>query len=161
MIFKSIVITIVLSFFCAGFAYGQFTTASFGGTVTDNSGAVVPDATVVIRNPDTGFTQQTATNTNGVFLFSRLPVGVYEVRVTKQGFETYVQSGMTLAVNQEANKNITLTVGQISEQVTVQADAELVNTRNATSGQLIDQQRVIDSPERSNCTKPGFPGSWH
>jgi Carboxypeptidase regulatory-like domain len=101
--------------FCLFPAFGQFTTAGLGGTVTDNSGAAVPEAAVAIKNTETGFSQQTVTNASGAFLFSRLPVGSYEVRVTKTGFDTYVQSGITLTVNQQATKNIVLTVGQVSE----------------------------------------------
>src|SRR5579872_816367 len=131
---------------CAGRLHGQSTAASFGGTVLDNSGAAVVGAAVVMRNTETGLTENATTDSSGAFLFAHLPVGSYEVRVTKQGFTTYVQSGITLTVNQQATKNITLDVGQVSEQVTVQGAAELVNTRTATSGQLIDQHRIIDLP---------------
>lgn len=124
----------------------QFTTASFGGNVTDQSGAAVAGVALVIRNPDTGFTQESTTDASGSFLFARLPVGSYQLRVTQQGFDTYVQSGITLAVNQTATKNIALKIGQVSEQVTVEGGADLVNTRTSDSDQLIDQARIVELP---------------
>ena len=126
--------------------HAQFTTASLGGTVQDSTGAVVPEAQVVVRNVDTGLEQSAATEPTGAYLFSRLPIGTYELRVEKEGFNAYVQAGITLTVNQAATQDVTLQVGQIAEQVTVEAQAELITTRTATAGQLIDQRRVVDLP---------------
>jgi hypothetical protein len=71
---------------------GQYTTASLGGTVTDISRAAIPEARVEVRNVDTGLTFTTVTDSNGGYLFSRLPVGQYELTVGKEGFTTYVQT---------------------------------------------------------------------
>ncbi len=124
----------------------QYTTASLGGTVVDPSGASVPDAKITVQNADTGFTQSVATGIDGAFLFSRLPVGSYRLTVEKAGFSTYVQEGIALNVNQAANQPVTLKVGKTAEAVTVSASAELVTTREAMVGQLIDQRRVLDMP---------------
>jgi len=124
----------------------QYTTASLGGSVSDESGALVPDARLAVRNVDTGFAQTTSSDASGAFLFSRLPVGRYELRVEKEGFSTYVQAGITLAVNQDASQRVTLKLGQLSERVTVEANTELVVTRTATTSQLIDRQRVAELP---------------
>ena len=132
--------------FCSVPVLAQYTTASLGGSVTDESGALVPDARVTVRNVDTGFTQNTSSDTTGAFLFARLPIGRYELRVEKEGFPTYVQAGITLAVNQDATVNVPLKVGALSERVTVEANAELVVTRTATTSQLIDRQRVAELP---------------
>ena len=70
----------------------------------------------------------------GAFLFSRLPIGNYELTVEKQGFSTYVQTGITLTVNQSANQTVSLKVGEVSQNVRVEADAELIETRSATTG---------------------------
>ena len=120
----------------------QFTTASLGGSINDSSGAAVPEATVTVRNAGTGFTQTTQSSATGAYLFSRLPVGTYEVRVEKTGFGTQTQSGIRLNVDQLATQNVVLTVGQVSEQVTVQAEPELIATRTATGGQLVDQRQI-------------------
>jgi hypothetical protein len=127
-------------------ADAQFTTASLGGTVLDSTGAALPDSLVTIRNVATEFSQNMRSDATGSFLFARLPVGSYELRIEKAGFSTYVQSGIELTVNQVANQMVTLQVGQLSERVTIEANAELVATRTATAGQLIDSKRIIDLP---------------
>ena len=127
-------------------AYAQYTTASFGGSVVDSNNAILPGAPVIVRNADTGFTQTATTDQSGAFLFPRLPVGTYELRVEMSGFSTYVQSGIKLAVDQAATQTVVMQIGQVSEEVTVQADAELVGTRNGTLGQLVDQKHVVELP---------------
>src|SRR5437868_3444618 len=136
-------LVIVASVFIAN---AQYTTASLGGTVLDPTGGIVPAATVTVRNVNTGLTQTLSTDTVGAFLFSRLPVGVYELKVERQGFATYTQSGITLTVNQAATLTVTMKVGDVSQSVEVQADAELVSTRDATTGQLVDTKRVVGLP---------------
>lgn len=124
----------------------QFTTATYGGTVLDSSGGAVTGAKVTISNVGTGVSQAVSTDASGAFLFSRVPVGTYQLRVEKEGFATYVQSGIELTVNQVANQTVTMKLGQVAETVTVDANAELVTTRTATQGQLIDTKRVVDLP---------------
>jgi carboxypeptidase family protein/TonB-dependent receptor-like protein len=124
----------------------QYTTASLGGTVSDSSGASIPEARIMVRNLDTGFTQRTESGDTGAFLFSRLPLGNYEMSVEKPGFTAYSQSGIKLTVDQMATQNVTLSVGQVSEQVTVQAESELIATRTATGGQLVDQKQIRELP---------------
>ena len=84
-------------------ALGQFTTASLSGIVRDSSAAGIPDATVNVLNVGTGFTQEVVTGANGAFLFSRLPIGTYVLRIEKQGFSAYVQDQIALNVDQSAN----------------------------------------------------------
>ncbi len=127
-------------------ASAQFTTASLTGTALDSSGATLPQVQVRVRNVDTGFTQDITTDATGAFLFPRLPVGTYELRLEKSGFSTYLQSGIRLTVNQVANQTVTMQLGQVSEQVTVQGDTELVVTKTAANGQLIGQKSVVELP---------------
>ena len=127
-------------------AMSQYTTASLAGTVRDSAGALVPEASVTVRNLDTGFVQNAVSDSSGGFLFSRLPVGSYELRVEKPGFSAYVQSGIQLSVDRVASQTVTLQVGAVSEQVTVQAEAELVTTRTATAGQLVNQKSIVELP---------------
>jgi hypothetical protein len=124
----------------------QYTTASLGGTVKDSTGSAVPQASITVRNVETGFTQNVSTDSEGAFLFSRLPVGRYELRVEKAGFTTYMQTGIQLTLDRVATQTVILQVGQVTEQVTVQAEAELVTTRTVTGGQLIDQKRIMALP---------------
>ena len=126
--------------------FAQFTTASLGGTVVDPSGASIPDAKLSVQNKDTALTETASSGATGAFLFPRLPVGNYKLTVEKQGFSTYVQDGITLGVNQAPNLTVTMQVGRVAEEVTVTANADLVATRTATVGQLVDARRVVDLP---------------
>ena len=114
--------------------------------MTDGTGAVVPGAQVAVRNVNTGLELNTSAGPTGAYLFSRLPIGSYELTVENEGFQTYIQAGIALTVNQVATQDVTLQLGQVTEQITVQAQAELITTRTATVGQLIDQRRVVDLP---------------
>jgi hypothetical protein len=136
----------LLVFLSPSFASAQFTTASLGGTVRDSSGGAVPDAAVNILNVATGFTLDVRTNGTGAFLFSRLPIGSYLLRVEKQGFSAYVQDQIALTVDQSANLSITLQVGQLTDEVTVSGSSELVPMRTATGGQLIGEQQITELP---------------
>jgi hypothetical protein len=127
-------------------ALAQFTTASLGGIINDPTGAPVPDAKVTIRNLETGFVQAAASNNTGAYQLSLLPVGTYRLTVEKQGFATYSQDGLTLAVGQLANQNVSLKVGQVNEQITVTSEAELIQTRSATGGQLVDRKNIEELP---------------
>ena len=104
-------------------SWAQFTTASLGGTVVDSSGAGIPDAAVSVLNVATGFAQDLKTNASGSFLFPRLPVGTYTLRVEKQGFSAYVQDQIILTVDRAANISATLQIGQITDEVTVSGAA--------------------------------------
>lgn len=126
--------------------FAQYTTASLGGTVIDSSGAPVPRANLSIRNTATGYTVTVTSDDDGTYLFPRLPVGDYELAADKSGFSTYVQKGITLSVNQSANQTITLKVGQVSERITIEANADLVDTRSGTVGQLVDQSKIVELP---------------
>ena len=124
----------------------QLTTASLGGTVTDPSGAVVPGANVTVRNTGTGLTKSVPSGADGSYLFPVLPVGTYTLTVEKSGFKTYVQSGLTLTVNQAVSQGVVLQVGATSEQVTVSANAAMVETQTGTVAQLVGQERIIELP---------------
>lgn len=124
----------------------QFTTARLGGRVTDPSGAAVPGAHLTISNTATGYTQVVTTGATGAYLFPNLPVGSYNLTVRSTGFRGYVQHGITLTVNQVATQNITLQVGQITQQITVRSNTSLVTTQSPTLGQLINEQSVVNLP---------------
>ena len=123
-----------LFFLCVSPVYAQYTTASFGGNVVDSNNAVLPQSQVIVRNVDTGFTQSATTDESGAFLFPRLPVGNYELRVERPGFSTYVQTGITLTVDQAASRTVVMQVGQVTEEVTVEANTELVGDAERHAG---------------------------
>jgi Outer membrane receptor for ferrienterochelin and colicins len=125
--------------------FGQ-STASIVGTVRDTSGAVVPDATVSATNTQTAFKISRQSGGDGAFKLPLLPVGRYDVTVEKSGFQRYVQTGVSLAVNDSATIDATLAIGGVAEAVTVAAAAPLVDTQSGTLRGLVDQQRIVDVP---------------
>jgi len=127
-------------------AVAQYSTASLAGTVVDPSGAVVPSAKVSVQNTDTGMTLTDQTGSSGAFVFPSLHPGPYQLTVQKPGFQTYVQTGITLTVTQSATANVVMKIGGTSTQVTVSANAQEVDTRSATVRQFIGQKPIVDLP---------------
>src|SRR5438067_6549108 len=121
-------------------------TAQISGTVKDQSGAVLPGVEVTTTQTETGVARTTVTNETGSYVLPNLPLGPYKVEAALPGFRTFVQTGIVLQVNSNPVINPTLEVGQVSEQVEVQANAALVETRNVGVGQVIEQQRILELP---------------
>jgi Carboxypeptidase regulatory-like domain len=121
-------------------------TAQISGTVKDQSGAVLPGVEVTATQTDTGIARSAVTNETGSYVLPNLAVGPYKVDAALSGFRTYVQSGIVLQVGSNPVINPVLEVGQVSEQVEVQANAAMVETRNAGVGQVIENQRILELP---------------
>src|SRR6187397_11383 len=96
-------------------AMAQRTTANLRGTVTDSSKALVPGATVTVSNADTGFSRTMTTNESGVYSFSELPVGRYQIKVELQGFKTATRTGIALAVADNREVDVELAPGAVTE----------------------------------------------
>src|ERR1700676_451430 len=126
--------------------YAQAASASMQGTVTDASGAAVPDASVQVKNIGTGAAQTTNTDSAGRFTVSDLAVGGYELQATKAGFSTVVHRGITLAVGSQTVVDFSLPVGQQQQTVTVEGEASQVDTTNATVGTYINGQQMRELP---------------
>src|SRR5258708_4383643 len=124
----------------------QLPTGTILGTVKDQSGGVVPGASVTITNTDTSLTRAGTTAADGSYRFPALPVGHYQVQVTKEGFGALTRTGITLEVAQEAAIDITLQVGSTGQSVTVTAEAPLVQTMTSTIAGLVNEQQVSDLP---------------
>jgi hypothetical protein len=123
--------------------YGQEVTASIVGTVVDATGAAVPGAAVTITNTDRNVVaRQLETDSGGNYAATLLPIGTYTVSVEAKGFKTYQTKGLKLNVNDKATVNATLVVGEVAEQVTVQADALAVDLQTATNASLISGTQV-------------------
>jgi hypothetical protein len=121
-------------------------TAQFSGTVRDDSGGVLPGADVVATQTDTGFKRATVTDETGSYTLTNLPIGPYRLEVTLSGFRTYVQTGIVLQVGSNPVIPVTLELGQLAETVTVEAAAPLVETRNTSIGQVIENERIEELP---------------
>src|SRR5499433_3185604 len=120
---------------CAGL-WAQ-ATAQISGTVKDRSGAVLPGVEVTATQTDTGIARMTITNETGAYVLSNLPLGPYKLEASLPGFRTFVQTGIVLQVNASPVVNPVLEVGQVSEQVEVQANAAQVETRSASVGTVV------------------------
>jgi hypothetical protein len=121
-------------------------TSQVSGVVTDQSGASVPGATVTMTQTNTGTTRTVTTSSKGSYTIPNLAVGPYELKVTKPGFTAYVQTGIVLQVSVNPTINVTLRVGAVSQQVTVQANANMVETENTSVGQVINSAQVQELP---------------
>ena len=127
-------------------AIGQLTTATITGTVTDQSGAAVPGATVTLKNTDTGISRTAQTAENGKYEALSLPAGSYEISAALTGFRTVVHTGISLTVGQNAVVDFALQVGQVSESVTVTGEIAQIETTTATVANVVDEKKVTDLP---------------
>src|SRR5207248_9032290 len=120
--------------------------AQIAGPVRDQTGAVLPGVEVTVRQTDTGAVRSAISNETGSYVLSNLPIGPYRLEAALPGFRTFVQTGIVLQVNGAPVINPVLNVGQVTEQVEVQANASLVETHSTGVGELIDSQRVVELP---------------
>jgi hypothetical protein len=126
-------------------AYAQIT-ASVRGTITDSSGAVVSGAEVAAKNVETGVVRTTATDEAGRYLVFTLPVGGYEVRASKTGFQDAVQTGIYLVVGEEARVDLRLQVGTVKSEISVTGDAPIVSTTTRDISGLVGERAVKELP---------------
>lgn len=124
----------------------QNTSANLSGTVTDSGDAAITGAKITVQNIETNFKQTAETNAEGIYSLKQLPPGGYKLTAENSGFRTYVQSGITLTVNQSATLNIKLQPGDVKEVVTVTANAELLNTTSAELSTVVNQYAVTQLP---------------
>src|SRR5437899_10236593 len=138
---------VVLGLLTNGTASAQAIAGSqLSGVVRDSSGGAIPGAEVTATKTDTGAIRTAFTGADGSYALPNLPGGPYQLKVVLQGFNTYIRDGIVLQVGSNPEINVTLTVGAISEQVTVTANSTLVETKNTGVGQVIDNQRVMELP---------------
>src|SRR5665213_3415830 len=131
---------------CASVGFGQTGLATITGTITDQSGAPVANAPVVVHNADTGTTFRGASSNTGNYTVTQLPVGDYELSVTVSGFKKYTHTSFHLAAGQTMGENVALQVGQATESVTVTAEASLLQTESAEVAGNFTLKQLDDLP---------------
>ena len=126
------------------------TTGSLSGEVRDEKQSIIPKATVTLRNVETNDSRKTTADDSGRYRFNNIPVGDYEVAVEAPGFGKYVQSGITLALNQNAVVDVSLKPGDVQATVNVVENASLINTSNSEISTRFDSRRVSELPLAPN-----------
>src|SRR5215813_7114462 len=139
-----VVASVTLAFACP-FTWAQ-ATAQISGTVSDQSGAVLPGAEITATQTETGIVRMTVSNETGSYVLPNLPLGSYRLEVSLPGFRKFARTGIVLEVNSNPVLNATLEVGQKAELIEVQANAALVETRTVGVGQTMETQRILEMP---------------
>ncbi len=126
--------------------WGADPTGIITGTVLDPSGAVVVGAKVTVTNLETQFTRDTTTSADGGFVFPLMPVGIYSVAVEAGGFRRFEQKGIQVRTDQSSTVQVSLQIGATTESVTVEANAEMVETRSGALSQVVTRQKIVELP---------------
>ncbi|HEX9425020.1 MAG TPA: carboxypeptidase-like regulatory domain-containing protein [Pyrinomonadaceae bacterium] len=133
-------------FACSSYVVIAQTTGTISGDVRDEKEAVIPKATVTVRNVRTNDLRTAQTDDDGRYRFTNMPVGDYEVTVESTGFAKHIQSGITLALNQNAVVNVAMKAGGVQETVNVVENAAVLNTSNAEVSTRFDERRLSELP---------------
>jgi hypothetical protein len=136
----------LLALLCVAASALAQATAQINGTVVDSGGGVLPGATVVAIQADTGFRREVVTDGSGAYALLNLPLGPFRLEVTLPGFRTFAQTGIVLQVNSNPVIPVTLQLGSLEETVSVEAAAPLVETRNPAIGGIIENEQVEALP---------------
>ena len=116
------------------------------GTITDATGAVVPETSITVTNILTAAVRQTPSDTSGNYVVSQLPVGVYSVAAEAPGFKLILQEDIQVQVDENRRIDFTMEVGAVTESITVAADIVQVDTRTGSLKEVIDSRRIVELP---------------
>lgn len=137
---------LLLSANVSSFAQSQALNGQIEGTVTDPNGAIIPNASITIVNIETGTTRTITTDDSGVYRAPLLPLGTYRVTVEAPNFKKLVREGITLTTGQTATVALTLEAGQVSEVVTISADAPIADPAKIDLGRVMNSVEVHNLP---------------
>jgi hypothetical protein len=132
--------------FAARTASAQVLYGSIVGTLTDESGAVVPQATVTVKNTSTGLARDAKTDNGGYYSIPNLPEGTYDLSVEAGGFKPYTQKGLNVPINAVTRANVVIAVGAVSEQVTVEAGTAALQTTKSDVSVNLDPKALENLP---------------
>jgi len=121
-------------------------TASVSGTVTDSTGAVVPNVKIELRSIETGIVRTTQTNADGFYNFLQLPPGHYDIAVHQPGFSEFLQTGLVLDVNSSPIINIKLKLGEVAQKVEIVSNAVQIDTGTTQLGDVISSNTILAVP---------------
>ena len=126
--------------------WGQNFQGGVRGKVADVSGAVIGLAKITLTEDATGITRSSISNDLGQYSFSALNPATYSIAAKKPGFKTLLKKGVVVAYQEFLNVDLELTVGEVTESINVSEEAPLLETTNASTGQVIDGQKLADLP---------------
>jgi Carboxypeptidase regulatory-like domain len=138
-------LTLLLFTICGNLAFAQQTLGSINGTVADSSGAVIQGAQVKARATATNLEVDATTKADGSFSIADLPIGTYEVKFVKDGFETDVRPQIIVQGNRTATINARLKPGSVASTVTVEA-TPLLNVTDTTTGYTLNELQITQTP---------------
>ena len=141
---RFIALTVLAFLFASLQAFGQGQAGTLLGTVTDASGALLPNVTITITNTATGVTKTSVTNAAGEYFFPGIQIGTYDVKATGQGFKAAVKNGVVLNATDRLRTDFQMTVGAVSETVTVEAAGLAVQTDSGEQSTLINGTQITE-----------------
>jgi hypothetical protein len=147
--FASVVVVLALGLAGLGVAapvFAQSPTTTLLGTVTDKNGGAVGKATVTATNIDTNLQRSGPTNDDGEYRFDLVPLGNYKIEITGPGFKKYVRTGVVLEIGVTSRADAVLELGDVTQSVTVTAEAPQVNTSTTEVGRLVENKEIVDLP---------------
>src|SRR5260370_22066446 len=139
-------VSVLVFLFLSAICRAQTPTAVVNGQVRDGSGAAISGATVEVFNDATHVRYSTETNNEGIYSVPNLPPGTYHIQVSKQGFKTVVHPDITLNVQDAKAIGFALPIGPISDTVTVEGGASLIDTESAAVSTVVDRQFAENLP---------------
>lgn len=137
---------LLIALFAVNFAAAQSTNGTMSGIVLDSSGQAIPGADIEIVNDATGVRYPGRTNGEGIYAVPNLPPGPYRLQVSKLGFKTLIKPDIVLNVQDALAINFTLPIGAVSETVTIEGGAPLINTESAAVSTVVDRQFAENLP---------------
>src|SRR5262249_52083708 len=132
--------------FLASPLFAQQEQGSIRGLVTDQTGAVVPNAAMTLRNQGTSQIRSATSGSDGTYVFTPLPIGTYQVTAEANGFKTEVRSDLELHVQEKLEADFRLEIGQTSQKVEVRSTVAPLQTAEASLGQVVEQKAIVNLP---------------
>jgi hypothetical protein len=144
--FLTLILSLSLAFSTIPFAHGQSTYGAITGSVSDPSGAAVPDAQVTLTNLGTSEKRAQPTGSDGLYTFVNVIPGNYRIEIEKQGFKHIVREPVVVQVQQNTRIDAVLQVGQVSEKIEVTAETPLLQSETSSLGQVIEERKANELP---------------
>src|SRR5689334_22943692 len=127
-------------------AFAQIVGASLSGTVRDESGAILPQTAITVRNTETGSERKLVTDDSGRYSAPSLPIGRYDISASKPGFHSQLKTGVSLAVGQNAAVDLTLSLGEFKQTVIVEESPAALEVSTQETAGLVNERQVKELP---------------